>query len=130
MSSDGGIIAYDTANSLSSNPVLGADGFTLVFESGASDLTGGVTRQLRKLLLVRLGSVDQCTSWSDHGNLLSRNWMISIPASRRRAWLDFPPCLWLLVDLPGSPTMGSVRSQACDRAIQSAGPVPPPTPLS
>jgi Tol biopolymer transport system component len=48
-----------TANSLSSNPVLGADGFTLVFESGASDLTGGVTRRLRNLFLVRLGSVDQ-----------------------------------------------------------------------
>ncbi len=47
-----------TANSLSSNPVLGADGSTLVFESGATDLTGGVARPLRNLFFVRLGSVD------------------------------------------------------------------------
>jgi Tol biopolymer transport system component len=48
-----------TANSLSSNPVLGADGSTLVFESGASDLTDGTARRLRNLFLVRLGSGDQ-----------------------------------------------------------------------
>jgi Tol biopolymer transport system component len=47
-----------TANSLSSNPVLGADCYTLVFESGATDLTDGHSRATRNLFRVRLGLGD------------------------------------------------------------------------
>jgi Tol biopolymer transport system component len=47
-----------TANSLSSNPMVGADGRTLVFESGASDLGEVPMHHIRSLFLVRLGIGD------------------------------------------------------------------------
>jgi Tol biopolymer transport system component len=47
-----------TANRLSSNPMLGADGWTLLFESGASDLDEVPTHHIRSLFLVRLGLGD------------------------------------------------------------------------
>jgi Tol biopolymer transport system component len=47
-----------TANSLSSNPMIGADGWTLVFESGASDLGVVPAHHIRSLFLARLGLGD------------------------------------------------------------------------
>lgn len=47
-----------TGNRLSGNPVLSADGRTLVFESFATDMTAGDWNNTKDLFLVRLGSVD------------------------------------------------------------------------
>jgi Tol biopolymer transport system component len=47
-----------TGNRLSGNPVMSADGRTLVFESFATDMTAGDWNNTKDLFVVRLGSVD------------------------------------------------------------------------
>lgn len=47
-----------SGNRLSANPVMGADGRTVLFESFASDLTPNDFNETRDIFLLRLGAVD------------------------------------------------------------------------
>lgn len=53
-----GAAGSGTGNLLSANPVMGADGRTVVFESFASDLIAGDFNQTKDVFLLRLGSAD------------------------------------------------------------------------